>query len=118
MVATQFLIKVALAALVVGGVAELARRSTFIGAVLASLPLTSMLALVWLYVETHDTDRIATLSTSIFWLVLPSLVLFVVLPLLLRAGWGFWYALGTASVATAVAYLSMVKVLAALGTQL
>ena len=41
------------------------------GAILASLPLTSLLAFVWLYVDTGDTQKVASLATGIFWLVLP-----------------------------------------------
>lgn len=101
---SQYIIKVALSALVIVAVAEIAKRSSFWAAVLASLPLTSLLAFVWLHLETGDTERIAALSHGIFWLVLPSLVLFLLLPALLRAQWGFWPSLAVSCVATAVAY--------------
>lgn len=111
----QTSIKVALTAAVVVGISEIAKRSSFWGAALASLPLTSLLAFVWLYVETGDTQRVAALSTGIFWLVIPSLPLFLLLPALLRAGWGFWPAVVAACVATALAYTVMVRVLGRLG---
>jgi len=82
---------------------------------LASLPLTSLLAFVWLYLETGDIQKISTLSQGIFWLVIPSLLLFVLLPLMLRAGWGFWVSLAAASCATAIGYVCMVWVLARAG---
>jgi len=111
-------IKLALSAGIIVGVSEMARRSTFLGALLASLPLTSLLAFVWLYIETGDPQRVAALSTSIFWLVLPSLVLFLLLPLLLRMGLGFWQSLAAAAGATTAAYFVTVKVLGALGIEL
>lgn len=111
----QYAIKVLLTAAVVVAVSEIAKRSTFWAAALASLPLTSLLAFVWLYLDTGDTQRIASLSHGIFWLVLPSLTLFLLLPLLLRAGLGFWSSLGAASAATAVAYLGMIWCLARIG---
>lgn len=101
---TQFLIKILISALLVAAVSEVARRSSLLGALLASLPVTSLLAFIWLYRETGDTEKVAALSADIFWLVLPSLVLFVLLPVLLRQGWNFWASLGLSSAATAAAY--------------
>ena len=103
----QYLSKVLITAVLVVAVAELAKRGSLWSAVLASLPLTSLLAFVWLYLDTRDGSRVADLSMSIFWLVLPSLVLLLVLPLLLRAGWSFWLSLAAAVAATAVAYGAM-----------
>lgn len=80
----QFLIKVLVSALVIAGVATLARRYTIAAALLASLPLTSLLAIIWLYADTRDTGKVITLTYSIFWAVLPSLLFFIALPLFLR----------------------------------
>ncbi len=101
---TQYALKVLITALVVVAVSETAKRSSLIAALIASLPLTSLLAFVWLYLDTHDSARVAALSSDILWLVLPSLVLFAVLPVLLRLGWNFWIGLGAASTCTAIAY--------------
>ena len=73
------LLKSLLSGAIIAAVSEIARRSTLFGALVASLPLTSVLAMIWLYHESHDTSRVAALSGEIFWLVLPSLVLFLVL---------------------------------------
>jgi hypothetical protein len=62
--------------------------------------------------------KIATLSVSIFWLVLPSLLLLVLLPILLRHGWGFWASLAVSSAATALAYLGMIRLLGMFGIRL
>jgi len=111
----QYLLKVAITSVVVVTVTEIAKRNTVWAALVAALPLTSLLAFVWLYADTGDAARIAALSRSIFWLVLPSLVLFLLLPILLRLGWGFWASLGVSCFATAVLYLLMIWGLARLG---
>ena len=107
----QYALKIGLSALVLVIIAEVAKRSTFWAAALASLPLTSLLAFVWLYLDTGDTQKIAALSNGIFWLVLPSLLLFVLLPILLRSGLGFWLSLLTAGTATSLAYIGTIKLL-------
>lgn len=88
-----YLIKVAVTTLLVVLVSEVARRSTLYGALLASIPLVSVLAMVWLYLDTGSIQQVSRLSQSIFWMVLPSLSLFLLLPWLLRAGLSFFLAL-------------------------
>ena len=88
-------------------VSECAKRSTWLAAILASLPLTSILALCWLYYDTRDVGRIAVLTRQIFWLVLPSLTFFVALPMLLDKGVSFVRALLLACGLTALAYALM-----------
>lgn len=99
-----YTIKITLSALVLVAVSEIAKRSSLLGALLAALPLTSLLAFVWLYVDTGDAQKVAALSSDIFWLVLPSLPMFLVLPWLLKTGWGFWAGLLAAVVVTAACY--------------
>jgi hypothetical protein len=113
-----YVAKVALTALIVIAVSEVARRSTFWAAALASLPLTSLLAFVWIYVETGDTERVAAMAQGVLWLVLPSLVFFVVLPLLLRGGVSFWPSLVLSSVGTAAAYFVTVRALEGFGIRI
>lgn len=88
-----YAIKLFLSAAIVVVVSELAKRQSVWAGALASLPLVSLLAMVWLYIDTHDAHRVAELSLSIFWLVLPSLLLFLVLPLSLRHGLGFTWSM-------------------------
>jgi hypothetical protein len=102
-----YVIKIIVSALLVTTISEVAKRSGFWGAVLASLPITSILAMVWLYRDTRDIQRIGELSTNIFWLVLPSLILFIALPVLLKAGWGFYPSLLSAMALTVGAYFGM-----------
>jgi hypothetical protein len=81
---TQYAIKIIVSALVVVAVSEIAKRSSLLGGLLASLPIVSFMAMIWLYVDTKDAERVASLSLNIFWLVLPSLAFFLILPLLLK----------------------------------
>lgn len=81
---TQYLIKILVSALIVVAVSELAKRSSLWGGLLASLPIVSFLAMIWLYMDTKDVDKVAKLSINIFWLVLPSLMFFLLFPFLLR----------------------------------
>lgn len=87
-----YVIKVLVSAALIVLVSEISKRSTILGAVLASIPLVSFLAILWIYHETKDTARIATLSTEIFWLVLPSLVFFILFPVLLKRAMNFYLA--------------------------
>lgn len=84
-----FLIKTLITALIIAAVSELARRYTVWAALLASLPLTSILAFIWVYWDTKDTSKIIELSYSVFWLVFPSLAFFLILPFLLKQGLAF-----------------------------
>lgn len=112
-------LKVLISALAIVAVSEIVKRGgTFWGGVLASLPLTSLLAFIWIYAETKDTAKIAALSWSVFWLVISSLLLFALLPVLLRKGVTFPVALLIASAAAAAAYFVMVAGLRKFGVAL
>jgi len=99
-----YAVKLFLSAAIVVVVSELAKRQSVWAGALASLPLVSLLAMIWLYADTRDTARVAELSMSIFWLVLPSLLLFLALPLLLRHGFGFTWSMLLAIVAMLSGY--------------
>jgi len=86
------------------GASEIAKKNDVLGAFLASLPLISVFAMIWLYNDTGDTEQIATFSKDIFWLVIPSLVLFITLPVFLQKGMEFWPALGISIILTVLAY--------------
>ncbi len=114
----QPLVKVLVTATVVVAISELAKRSTLLGAVIASLPLTSLLAFVWMHLDGAGSEKIAALSGGIFWLVIPSLPLFLILPLLLRTGWNFWGSLLIACAVTVAAYFATVWMLDRSGVKL
>ncbi len=114
----EFFLRVLISAFVIAGVAEVGRRRGLLAAILASLPLTSILALSFLYAETRDTARVVALSSSIFWAVLPSLVFFLTLPLLLKLGLRFVPAMLLSSAIMALAYSVYTVVLRRLGVGL
>ena len=92
-IAMYFLAKTVISALIIVGISELAKRNILWAALLASLPLTSILAFTWVYIEQQDTTPIMELSYSVFWLVLPSLIFFLALPFLLEQGLHFGWAM-------------------------
>ena len=108
------ILKFALSAALIVCISEVAKRHSLLGAALASLPLVSIFAMVWLYIDTQNVQAIAVLSRDIFWLVLPSLVLFISLPIFLR--WvPFYFALLISCLLTSLAYfitLLLLRVLA------
>ncbi len=108
-------LKIVVTAVLVVAISEVAKRSSLLGAVLASIPLTSVLAMIWLYADTGDAEKVAELAASIFWLVLPSLALFIALPLLLRAGWPFAPSLIASGALTVACYFVMVVLLKRFG---
>lgn len=104
------LIKAALSGVVIAIASEVARRWPGLGALIVSLPLVSVLAMIWLWRDTGDPVRMAAHSEATFWFVLPSLPMFLLIPLLLRQGLPFWVSLAAGCVLTIVLYLSMVAI--------
>lgn len=113
-----YILKVVISALVIVAITEISKRSTGVAALVAALPLTSVLAFVWLHLESSPPERIADLSTQIFWLVIPSLALFLILPLLLKQGVGFWLSLGLSAIATVACYFVLLPMLRKVGVSL
>ena len=112
----QPLLKIVISAFLIFAISELAKRSSFFGALVASLPIVSLLAMIWLWRDTHDAARLAQFSVGVFWLVLPSLVLFAILPpLLTRWQLSFPLALSLSCAATIVAYFVAAAVLKRFG---
>ena len=111
-------LKALLSGLIVMVVSEVARRSPALGALIVSLPLVSILGMLWLNHETHDPVRIAAHAEATFWYVLPSLPMFLVLPALLRGGFGFYPSLGLCIGLTAILYAGMAAMLARFGITL
>jgi hypothetical protein len=85
-----YLVKLLISAATIAIVSELGKRVSWLAALVASLPLTSLLALVWLYVETKSAEKVIDLSKGIFWAVLPSLTFFVAFPILMKWSDSFW----------------------------
>ena len=108
-------VKAALSGVIILAASEVARRSPTYGALLVSLPLVSILAMIWLWHDTGNSERIAALSEGTFWLVLPTLPMFLVLPLLLRHGIDFWFALAASCALTVGLYCLTIWLLPKLG---
>ncbi len=106
-----YILKVAISAASIVLVSEIAKRSSLFGALVASLPLTSLLAFLWMHFEKTDNQQIAQLSKSIFYLVIPSLALFLLFPLFLNKGLAFWLSLSLSIGTTIVLYFVMIAVL-------
>lgn len=99
------IIKSALSGIIVMAVSEIARRSPVLGGLVASLPLISLLGIIWLWKDTGDVERVADHAQATFWFVLPTLPMFLLLPYILRQGVNFWLALGISCAVTIGLYL-------------
>ena len=110
--------KFMITSLIIVVISEISKRSSLIGALLASLPLISVLAMVWLYIDTKDVTKVSELASSVFWLVLPSLAFFISLPLLLKRGLDFYLSMGLSMLVTAGCYFLLIRILLRFGIQL
>jgi hypothetical protein len=100
-----FVVKCLVSGVIIALVSTLARRSAAFGALVASLPLVSVLGMLWLWRDTHDARRMEAHVAATFWYVLPSLPMFLLMPALMRAGVGFYPALGAGCGVTVALYL-------------
>lgn len=112
-----YAIKVIISSLLIVLVSEVSKRSTFFGSVFASVPLVSILAFLWLYIDTKDKAKVAELSRGIFWLVIPSLSMFILLPILLKK-MGFYPALAISVVLMVLFYFIMIFLLDKIGIKI
>jgi hypothetical protein len=113
-----YLVKLLISAAILAAVTEVARVNPTLGGLIKSLPLVSLVAIIWVWAETGNRDTIRQLSFSTFWFVLPTLPFFIVLPLLLKAGWGFWPSLAASLAVMLGGYGAMMGILARLGISL
>jgi hypothetical protein len=104
----QLAVKALLSGVIIAIASEVARRWPGWGALIVSLPLVSVLTMIWLWVETGDRARLGAHAGSTFWFVLPSLPMFLLIPMLLKQGQSFWLALALGCVLTMVLYSAMV----------
>ena len=106
-----YAIKIVITTLLIVAVSEIAKRYSLMAGILASLPLVSILAMIWLYIDTKDIEKIIHLSKSIFWMVLPSLALFISLPILLKLRVTFYLSMLLSCFVMFVCYYGMTIVL-------
>lgn len=114
---SYYIVKVVVTTALIVLISEISKRSTLAGAVLASVPLVSVLAMIWLYAETRDAAQIAALARSVLWLVLPSLILFVLLPIMLEHGYPFYASLGASLAVTILGYFVTIAIVRHFGLQ-
>ncbi|HHZ85319.1 MAG TPA: DUF3147 family protein [Gammaproteobacteria bacterium] len=110
-------VKTIITVIIIVAISEIARRSSFIAGILASIPLTSALAITWLYFDTKEVDTVVNLSNSILLLIPPSLTFFVVLPLALKR-LDFIYSFLISIVATVLVYWLYIALLSRFGIRL
>ena len=110
-------LKLVISALLIVLVSEVSKRYSLLGGLLGSLPLVSFLGMIWLYIDTGNAEKVADLSWSILWLVLPSLLLFVLLPIMLERQWNFWLSLTLSTLAMFIGYGLMMLLLRRVGWQ-
>jgi len=111
-------LKAAISGVLIAVASTLAKRYPGFGALIASLPLVSVLGMMWLWNEKPDADNMASHAAATFWYVIPSLPMFLLIPFLLRHGTGFWPALLAGCLLTIVLYTALTWVGPRFGLQL
>ena len=110
-------VKTIITVIIIVAISEIARRSSFIAGILASIPLTSALAITWLYFDTKEVEPVVDLTNSILLLIPPSLTFFVVLPLALKR-LDFIYSIFISIIVTVLVYWLYIALLSRLGIRL
>ena len=101
----HYFIKIFISSGIVVLVSEIAKKDNLLGGLIASIPLISVLSMVWLYIDTKDTDKVTALANGILWMVVPSMSLFIVFPILINYGIKFYLSLLISILITMVCYL-------------
>ena len=96
-------------------ISEISKRSSLAGALLAAIPLVSILAMTWMYVDTNSSDKAVEFSQNIVWLIAPSMTLFIAFPILIKKGFSFYPSMFISIVLTVFAYYSVIFILGRLG---
>ena len=114
----QAIIKILVSSGIIVQVSGIAKKNTFFAGLIASIPLVSILSMLWLYFETEDIEKIKNLSNSIFWMVIPSLTLFLALPVLINIGFNFYISLLISVILTVGCYSVTLLILSHYGIKL
>ena len=113
-----YIIKLVITALLIVSISEIAKRSSLVGATLAAIPLVSILAMTWMYIDTNDSTNAVEFSNKIIWLIVPSMTLFLTFPILIKKGFGFYPSMLIAILMTVAAYYSVIFLLSKFGVKL
>lgn len=111
----QFFIKTIISAVVISIVSVVSKKLPFLGAMIVSIPITSMLAIVWLYNDTHSTQKVMELSNSICLMVIPSIIFFIALSLSLKHNLNIYRSLALSCVVMIISYTLYAVVLKKFG---
>ena len=114
----QAIIKILVSSGIIVIVSEIAKKNTFFAGLIASIPLVSILSMLWLYFETEDIEKIKNLSNNILWMVIPSLTLFLALPVLIKIGFNFYISLIVSIIITIGCYSATLLILSHYGIKL
>ncbi|EDZ61978.1 hypothetical protein SMGD1_0075 [Sulfurimonas gotlandica GD1] len=112
---SYYIVKLIITTLLIVLISEIAKRNSLMGAMLAAIPLVSILAMIWMYVDTNDSNSAVEFSNSIIWLIVPSMTLFIAFPILIKKGLSFYPSLSISILMTILAYYSVIFVLTKLG---
>ena len=115
---SYIIIKTIITALVVVAVSEIAKKSSLLAGILASIPLTSFLAFIWLYWETNDSQKVIDLSNSIILMIIPSFTFFIALPLSLKFNLSFLSSMVISVLTTIIVYWIYINLLNKFGISL
>ena len=115
---TYYFIKTLITALIIVIVSEVAKKSSFLGALIISIPLTSLLAFIWLYFDTKDYQKVIDLSYGTILLSVPSFAFFIILPILLKMKQNFAISILISIISTAIIYLIFIFILKKMGINL
>ena len=113
-----YIIKIAITALIIVVISEISKRLPLLGSLIASLPLISVLGMIWIFQETKDQQKLITHAEGTFWYVLPSLPMFLLMPWMMRKGLSFYWSLIAGILLTVILYVIMTKLLAKMGLNL
>ena len=115
---TYYLLKLFFSAGVIVAVTEIAKRNNAAASIIHSLPMTSLLAFLWLYAETKDSALIGRHAFGTFWFVIPTLPMFLIMPWLIKKMGGFWPALSAGVALTIALYFLTMALLKKAGVEL
>lgn len=115
---TYYITKLIITTVLIVLISEIGKRYSLAGALLAAIPLVSILAMTWMYVDTGSPVSAVAFSEKIVWLIAPSMTLFLVFPFLIKKGVGFFPSMFIATVLTIAAYYSVIFVLEKLGVKM
>lgn len=110
-----YVVKLIITALLIVVISEVAKRSSLLGALLAAIPLVSILAMTWMYLDTNSSESAVAFSNRIVWLIAPSMTLFIVFPVLIHKGVNFYLSMGVAIGMTILAYYTVIFILKKFG---